>query len=218
MLNAADLNLNGYNFTVQCTDPWIILIHDFLDEKEIESLLQSAKDRFRRSHVVGDENANTVHEQRTSFSCMFRKTENPVLSSIEDRVSKITGLSKQYMEPCQLVKYEKNQQYAPHFDWFDTRGSCAREEVNQRGQRFLTILAYLVEPSAGGNTVFPRIDLHVPATAGSALLWFNTNAGKADERTEHGGMPVYDGTKVAMNIWVRDKKYEDETTHINKDR
>lgn len=203
-----DLNLNDYKFTVLRTEPWVILIHNFLSDDEVESLLRTSEGRFKRSYVVGSENATAINDKRTSTSCMFAKSETAVLAAIEDRVAKITGMPKENMEPYQLVKYEHAQEYASHFDWFNTREPYAREEVERRGQRCLTILAYLMEPLSGGDTFFPRIKLYVPPVKKSAVLWFNTDKnGKEDELTEHGGMPVFNGTKVAMNIWIRDKEY-----------
>jgi len=211
MLDINDIYLKQYNYSIKCSNPLIIVIEDFLSSDEISSLLKTAEERYVRSFVVGDDDATSVHHQRTSSSCMFSQSESQVLSYIEDRVATIIGLDKIYQEPFQLVKYEKDQQYASHFDFFDdvgTSSSYAKNEVLNRGQRCLTILAYLEQPETGGETFFPRLNLHVPPKKGSAVLWFNTDKeGKVDPRTEHGGMPVSSGTKVAMNIWIRTKPY-----------
>ena len=204
-----ELNLNDFRYTILKTEPLVIHIHNFLSNDEIQSLLKSSENRFKRSFVVGSSDATSINDKRTSTSCMFTKSETDTLKSLEERVARITGVSKENMEPFQLVKYEHAQQYASHFDWFNTNEPYAKEEVEKRGQRCLTILAYLVEPLSGGDTFFPRISLYVPPVKGSAILWFNTDKnGVEDELTEHGGMPVNEGTKVAMNIWVRTKPYK----------
>lgn len=209
MLDINDLNFEGYDFTIKSTAPWVIILHNFLSEQEISSLLQTSEKRFKRSFVVGPRDAVTVNDGRTSTSCMFTKGETWVLDAIESRVAKLTSVPKSHMEPFQLVKYECLQEYSPHFDWFDVREEYARKEVMEKGQRCLTILVYLVEPVSGGGTLFPRMNLEVPPTKGTAVLWFNTDKhGTEDERTEHAGLPVDQGTKVAMNIWVRNKEYK----------
>jgi len=191
MLDINSLHLGDYSFTVKCTDPWIIVLHNFLTDSEIAYLLDVAKNRYQRSVVVGKDLSHEINDKRTSSSCMFTKSENAVLSSI-----------------VQLVKYDTAEQYAPHFDYFDGATDYSKNEILLRGQRCLTILAYLSEPLSGGSTFFPRLNMHIEPKKGTAVLWFNTKKdGVQDPRTEHGGMPVHKGTKVAMNIWVRDKPY-----------
>jgi len=208
MYDIDDIDLSGYRFTVKCRDPWIIVVHDLISDEEIAHLLSLAERRFQRSYVVGKHDANTIDGRRTSSTCMFAKGESPILDEIEQRVGKISRLPRLHQEPFQLVKYEAGQQYAPHFDYFHPDEPYAEKEIFTRGQRCLTILAYLVEPLSGGTTYFPRLSLHIPAVKGSAILWFNTDRdGNVDPRTEHGGMPVFAGTKVAMNMWMRTKPY-----------
>lgn len=208
MLDINDIDLSDYQFTIKSRDPWVILIHDFLSDAEIISLLNTAQSRFQRSFVVGKDSSTTLDENRTSSSSMFRQSETEILSAIEDRVCKITKMPKTYQEPFQLVRYDKDQKYSPHFDYFHTNEPYAENEVATRGQRCMTILAYLIEPVSGGSTYFPKLSMHIQPRKGSAILWFNTDKdGNVLEKTEHGGMPVHEGTKVAMNIWVRNKKY-----------
>lgn len=208
MLDINSIDLSNYKFTVKSTEPWIIIIHNFLSDQEIDSLIKSSENRFKRSFVVGHDDSHSIHDKRTSSTCMFTKSETTVLASLENRVARITKLDVNYQEPFQLVKYEINQQYAPHFDFFDVSEPYANNEVILHGQRCMTILAYLTEPISGGSTFFPHASLHVSPKKGSAVLWFNTDKeGNVDKRTEHGGMPVLSGTKIAMNIWIRDKHY-----------
>jgi prolyl 4-hydroxylase len=54
-----------------------------------------------------------------------------------------------------------------------------------------------VGAAQGGGTKFvPR--------GGNALFWVNLYAsGTGDERTVHAGLPLLEGRKTAMNIWLR---------------
>jgi prolyl 4-hydroxylase len=207
MLDETNLHLENYQYSIKSVEPFVIIIHNFLSNDEIDLLLNATNHRFQRSYVVGSDNAISYHEKRTSSTCMLSRGETDVVKTLEDRVAKITRLDKTYQEPFQLVKYEKEQEYASHYDYFDPTESYGREEIASRGQRCMTILAYMVEPDSGGSTYFPRLGLDIPPTRGSAVLWFNTNKfGSVDERTEHGGMSVKSGTKIAMNVWIRDKR------------
>ena len=189
-------------------NPFICMIENFLFDDEITFLLDASYDRFQRSYVVGEDNLTTIHPKRTSSSCLFQKSESRVLENIEKRVAEFTYIPIIFQEPFQLVRYGTGQQYAPHFDYFDRKDTFSREEVEKRGQRLLTILAYLVEPEKGGETLFPRLNLSIKPKKGSAIFWYNIDENKIeDTRTEHGGMPVHEGYKVAMNMWVRTKPY-----------
>lgn len=203
-----NIDLRGFDFTIKCSDPFVAVVENFLSEGEINFLLSAAKDRYKRSLVVGNDDMETVHSNRTSSSCMFSKSENPVLTYVQDKVARISGQHVDCQEPFQLVKYDKEEKYSPHFDFFDENTPAGKKEVYARGQRWMTILAYLQEPEGGGTTYFPNLDLHIAPKRGTAVLWFNMDKnGDADDRTQHGGTPVEKGTKVAMNIWVRTKKY-----------
>ena len=93
-----------------------------------------------------------------------------------------------------------NQEYRPHYDAFEVPSAL--------GQRTYTALVYLQSPNDGGATVFPRIQRQVDALEGRAVTW--RNVGKDNLRlldSEHGGLPVLAGEKVALNIWVRDRPY-----------
>jgi prolyl 4-hydroxylase len=60
----------------------------------------------------------------------------------------------------------------------------------------------------GGQTVFPRIQTQVEPVAGSAVVWENADEfGTVLGDSEHGGLPVLEGTKIAVNCWIRDRPY-----------
>lgn len=139
---------------------------------------------------------------------MFAKAETGVLKDLELRVQNMTGYPVSFMEPFQLVKYDESQHYSPHYDYFVLNAPGTARELAIGGQRIMTILVYLLEPEKGGNTVFPKLGLSVPPKMGSALLWYNVDRhGNVDPRMEHGGAKVEKGTKIAMNIWIRQKPY-----------
>lgn len=58
-------------------------------------------------------------------------------------------------EPIQILRYERGQKYEPHFDFF-------MDKFNQEfgGHRVATVLIYLSDVDKGGETVFPRSEVH----------------------------------------------------------
>lgn len=98
-------------------------------------------------------------------------------------------------EHLQVVRYKKNQQYAPHYDY---SGSV---------DRMATLLVYIDPPDSGGGTSFPRAfndrGLKLVPKRGSAVLFYSRlDDGNLDELALHAGMPVIAGTKRVCNVWL----------------
>lgn len=48
----------------------------------------------------------------------FRKGENAVVRSIEERIAKLTHLPVSHGEGMQVLRYVNGQEYRPHHDFF----------------------------------------------------------------------------------------------------
>ncbi|KAI9599064.1 hypothetical protein BDF19DRAFT_429979, partial [Syncephalis fuscata] len=108
-----------------------------------------------------------------------RTSSNDIVKCIEERASQITNISVENTESLQVVWYTK---------------------------RYTTFLVYLNEPTEGGGTLFTELDFEVMPKKNAALFWYNVNFNEVeDERTMHGGSPVEDGEKYAINIWQNKK-------------
>jgi prolyl 4-hydroxylase len=103
-------------------------------------------------------------------------------------------------EDLQVVYYEKNQRYDSHHDW----------GVRNRPQsRFITLLLYLNEPVAGGETAFPKANngtgIKVHAGKGNAVMFYSLlEDGNGDDLSLHASLPVLQGEKWLANFWVWD--------------
>ena len=106
----------------------------------------------------------------------------------------------------QVVHYQDGQKYDAHHDWgFPAYNS-----------RCMTLLLYLTDqadPTAGGETSFPKGDdgrgnaFKVRPKKGSAVLFYNLLAdGNGDDLALHAAMPVAHGEKYVANFWVWDPK------------
>ena len=116
-----------------------------------------------------------------------------------------------FFEAPTVIKYEKDQALAPHFD---ANRSADVEDKNRGGQTLATLLVYLNAVENGGTTRFgklPAIDderqvkgdcnLNIVPRKGDALLFFPADKnGAFDERTEHEGCPAVDEKWIAR-IW-----------------
>ncbi len=116
-----------------------------------------------------------------------------------------------FFEAPTVIRYEKDQALAPHFD---ANRSAEFEDKNRGGQTLSTLLVYLNDVDDGGTTRFgrlPQVDdqrqvkgdknLNIIPKKGDALLFFPADKnGIFDERTEHEGCPAVDQKWVAR-IW-----------------
>jgi hypothetical protein len=61
----------------------------------------------------------------------------------------------------------------------------------------------------GGATVFPFMNVFIPAKKGSAAFWFNLHeSGEGEYLSRHSGCPVLIGNKWVANKWLHEKGQE----------
>jgi prolyl 4-hydroxylase len=154
--------------------PRIYVIPDFLSEAECDYIVQAAHPHLQRSTVL-DDHATTgggVVDSRRSSQGMFfpSNPQDPVLRSIDLRISKLRNLPVANGEAMQVLAYQMGAEYQPHFDYFpsDTPGGAA--QLKRGGQRVATVIMYLNTPEAGGETIFPTVNISVTPNKGTALL------------------------------------------------
>lgn len=182
-------------------DPELLLLHDFVTVEEARGIIALADERFKRSPTVCDDPDGCVITERTSSSADV--PPDSITDAIRMRGKLFANLP--VAEALQVVRYEPGQEYKPHLDAFDSSdgGNHAKAQYEGR-QREATLLIYLSGPEVGGETIFPKLNLRVAPTPGTAIFWRNVRPdGSIDERTLHGGAPVHRGVKYAANLWLR---------------
>ena len=116
-----------------------------------------------------------------------------------------------FFEAPTVIKYEKDQVLAPHYD---ANRSADVEDANRGGQTLSTLIVYLNDVENGGTTRFGKLpaadferqvkgerNLNIIPKRGDALLFFPADKnGMFDERTEHEGCPAVDEKWIAR-IW-----------------
>lgn len=132
---------------------------------------------------------------------------DPVLARVEALASRITGRPVAHQETLHVIRYRPGGLYRPHFDAFDAESSGGRRALEIAGQRTDTVLFYLDEGCAGGETVFPRLGLSVTPSRGHAIRWRNTWRGQRLELSLHEGRPVLSGEKWVATVWVRERPF-----------
>lgn len=127
-----------------------------------------------------------------------------VALTIEYKMSAFAGFARQNGEVMNLLHYDRQQRYLPHFDAIVGDSAMLSEQLINGGQRQMTVLAYLNTVAAGGETYFPKLGIKVQARAGDMLMFRNIDmAGKLLQGSYHAGEPVQTGEKWLLSKWVR---------------
>nr|AFK48032.1 unknown [Lotus japonicus] len=141
----------------------------------------------------------------------------PMVHAIEKRISVYSQVPIENGELMQVLRYEKNQYYKPHHDYFADTFNLKRG-----GQRIATMLMYLSDNVEGGETYFPNIGsgqcscggktvegLSVKPTKGNAVLFWSMGLdGQSDPLSVHGGCEVLAGEKWSATKWMRQKAHQ----------
>jgi prolyl 4-hydroxylase len=194
--------------------PRVLLIQDLMTPEECDALVDMASKKLFRSQVAPVLGSKTgpVNEVRTSSQAWLNTNEEPV-KTVAERILSIAGFPHGSNEMMQVLRYELDQKYDAHSDYFDPKMYGA-----QTSNRAITVFLYLADVEEGGETQFPRADgkpptfdftscvhgLRVRPRKGQAALFYDMEPnGKLDPYSLHGGCPVKKGTKWGGTLWLR---------------
>ncbi|KAG2309538.1 hypothetical protein Bca4012_081427 [Brassica carinata] len=197
--------------------PRIIVLHNFLSSEECEYLKAIARPRLQVSTVVDVKTGKGVKSDvRTSSGMFLTHVERsyPMIQAIEKRISVFSQVPAENGELIQVLRYEPNQFYRPHHDYFSDTFNLKRG-----GQRVATMLMYLTDDVEGGETYFPLAGdgectcggkimkgISVKPTKGDAVLFWSMGLdGQSDPKSIHGGCEVLSGEKWSATKWMRQK-------------
>uniref|UniRef100_A0A182VPQ0 procollagen-proline 4-dioxygenase n=1 Tax=Anopheles minimus TaxID=112268 RepID=A0A182VPQ0_9DIPT len=185
-------------------DPFIVVYHEVLHDKEIAMVLDIAKPLLQRS-MVGDDVSKKISKTRTSNNGWLDDVMHPIVRRITRRTEDMTDLAMSAAEQLQVGNYGVGGHYLPHHDYaVPEEGKEAYPAVG-KGNRIATVMYYLSDVAIGGATVFPELGVSVFPRKGSAIFWYNLHAnGTIDSRTLHGACPVFVGSKWVANKWIHE--------------
>lgn len=190
-----------------CDDPPIMLYPEVLGVMDRAYLMFMARPSLVRANVINpsSETAGLVSDVRTSTSTYLPFVMVDIIGRyIEQKIALRTGEDLQYSEPMSILRYEPGQYYRPHVDYFNPRLQVSDELLKDGGQRTASAVTYLTTPTRGGSTSFPKLDLTLPAIAGSTLWFRNCDGeGQTTDRSLHAGEPVEAGEKWVVTKWFR---------------
>ncbi|WP_071395252.1 2OG-Fe(II) oxygenase [Bacillus tuaregi] len=193
--------------TLRMEKPFILYLDNLLSSHECEKLISLAKDRLRRSQVI---DAETGKEKtvpgRTSEGTEFAVMENRLITTIEKRIAALTDFPIINGESLQVLHYNQGEEYKSHYDYFPD----SKVDAAKGGQRIATLLMYLNDVEAGGETVFPKLGLSLSPKKGAAVYFhYGNSKGQTDRLSLHSSTPVINGDKWVATKWIRQGKIYD---------
>ena len=189
--------------------PHVVLFENVLTHEECDALVADAQPRLKRAGVVDSERGNTtIDDRRTSELTSIKRGASPLVSRIDARITRITGVPLAQGEPLQVMRYGVGAEYQPHYDYFNLERPGQAAHLRNGGQRIASLVIYLNDVEAGGETTFPRCGLSVAPRKGSAVYFAYTDAqSRIDPMSFHAGAPVVRGEKWIATRWMREREF-----------
>jgi prolyl 4-hydroxylase len=190
-------------------DPVVATLGGVLDADECRALIELARPRLRPSTLVDPMTGrDVVSDRRTSWGMFFRLGEDDFIARIDRRLSRLMNLPLDHGEGLQVLHYPEGAGSEPHFDYLQPTNAANRESVLRSGQRVSTLVTYLDDVPAGGQTVFPALGWAVSPLRGNAVYFeYGDDQGRVDARSLHASAPVTRGEKWVVTKWMRQRRF-----------
>lgn len=190
-------------------DPWLVIYHDVVSDKEINDIKFIATPKLNRATVQNSKTGELeTATYRISKSAWLKSTVHPTVARINQRIQAITGLDVETAEELQIANYGLGGHYEPHYDFARKEEKDAFKSLGT-GNRIATFLNYMSDVEAGGATVFPYLGLKLFPKKGSAAFWYNLyRNGDGIYSTRHAACPVLVGVKWVANKWIHERGQE----------
>jgi prolyl 4-hydroxylase len=194
---------------MRTADPLCATFGNVLDADECRTLIDLARPRLERSTLVNPATGrDAVSDKRSSWGMFFRLEENDFIARIDRRVSLLMNLPLENGEGLQVLHYPCGAVSEPHFDYLQPTNAANRESLLRSGQRVSTLVTYLNDVPAGGQTVFPALGWAVSPLRGNAVYFeYGDDQGQVDARSLHASAPVTEGEKWVVTKWMRQRRF-----------
>ena len=194
---------------MRTADPVCAALGNVLDADECRALIELARPRLKPSTLVDPMTGHdVVSDKRTSWGMFFRLEENDFIARLDRRLSRLMNLPLDHGEGLQVLHYPTGAGSEPHFDYLQPGNAANRESIARSGQRVSTLVTYLNDVPAGGQTVFPALVWAVSPLRGNAVYFeYGDDRGQVDARSLHASAPVTQGEKWVVTKWMRQRRF-----------
>ena len=189
--------------------PILAVLGGILSAEECHKVIELARPRLKPSTVVDPATGeDRIVEHRNSEGMFFRLEESPFIALLDRRISAVMNLPVSHGEGLQVLRYGPGTKSTPHFDFLTPSNETNRQSLARSGQRVSSLVMYLNDVPAGGETAFPQIGVTVSPRLGHGVYFEYCNSrGELDGASLHAGEPVTSGEKWALTKWMRQKPF-----------
>ncbi len=209
--------------------PLVEKCENFLSDDECKSFIEFALPKLTSGRIISSNGKSEIdYAHRNASSASVLDTDDlPIKDIIFDRVSETFGIDKSRFEKLTIINYKTGEEFKLHQDYFiDIDDEEYRKSTSERcrpgGNRVSTLVFYLNDVAKGGETYFPWINIVTPPEKGTVIHFdYGYDEWKLNIKSQHAGMPILEGEKWIMTIWVREyplttevenyKKFEEES-------
>lgn len=138
-------NLRIYKFVgVDENVIFMRLVKGLLSPEEADEIILQGQNKLAPSLVRTERGKIEPDARRTSKTGIFEKSETELIERLEKRITSLFNLPQSFLEPIQILKYEKNQKYDFHYDAVHNLSTPENIKFFERGyQRILSVFVYL---------------------------------------------------------------------------
>jgi prolyl 4-hydroxylase len=189
------LKLNDKRSVKICEKSPIYKIEHFLTDEECDMLIELGRDKVVESTFLGQKNSQHIRDSSSYYAYNA--------GWLSEKVYELTGKTVREQEAPQICRYRKGEQYTAHYDYFHVGTESGDGAIRNGGQRVGTVLIYLNTCEEGGHTFFPKLNLSLKPTKGTAIVFFPCKFnGEIDTETLHAALPAVD-EKWVSQVWIR---------------
>jgi len=190
-------------------DPVCAALGDVLDAEECRQLIALARPRLTPSTLVDPTTGrDIVSDRRGSLGMFFQLEETAFIAGLDRRLSRLMNLPLENGEGLQVLHYPTGAGSDPHHDYLQPSNAGNRDSIRRSGQRVSTLVTYLNDVPAGGQTVFPALGWAVSPLRGNAVYFeYGDDRGQVDARSLHASAPVTEGEKWVVTKWMRQRRF-----------
>ncbi|NOT67688.1 MAG: 2-oxoglutarate-dependent dioxygenase [Methylophilaceae bacterium] len=195
--------------TLRMTKPVVALFDNLFTSKECDELIRLASIKLERSTIVDPKTGQEeIIQERSSYGTYFNLNENKFIARLDRRIATVMNWPMENGEGIQILNYKAGAEYKAHFDYFPPGDPGSAAHIAKGGQRVSTLVMYLNDVEAGGETALPELGLTIAPKKGSALYFEYCNSlNQVDPLSLHSGMPVIAGEKWIATKWMRQNRY-----------
>jgi prolyl 4-hydroxylase len=180
---------------------------NFLVPEICDSVVALIDQRLRDSTTADAFADPKVRTSRTSDIGMLG---HDLIMQLDELMAEAIGIHWSYTDVTQGQRYDLDQEYKAHYDYFIPGTREHQVFCQLGGQRTWTFMIYLNDVEEGGGTRFRRLEKTIMPEKGKAVIWNNLNPdGTVNPYTIHHGMKVRKGSKYIITKWFRERGWGD---------